>query len=151
MTSPTHAEEVRKGFTDTHGVAHIDYEYSRQRVAEVYMICEPKAGKRFIEVKDNHNSQQWAEMIAYVAEELYGNARHITLVEVILPLIAKQRFMRCMRCMHRSGQEPFWNTSPLLIRLNTVPGLMWQKSLRTSSKLNPLNRESVTQLKKNIT
>ena len=73
--------EVRKGFIDTHGVAHIDYEYSRQGVAEVYMICEPKAGKRFIEVKDNHNSQQWAEMIAYVAEELYGNARHITLVE----------------------------------------------------------------------
>ena len=50
-------------------------------MADVFMICEPKAGKRFIEIRDNHNHEQWANIVAFVAEELYGNAGHITLIE----------------------------------------------------------------------
>ena len=63
MTASTHPESPKRVYRHPWCSTHIDYEYSRQGVAEVYMICEPKAGKRFIEVKDNHNSQQWAEMI----------------------------------------------------------------------------------------
>lgn len=73
--------EVRQGFQNAQGVEHIDYEYSRQGVADIYMICEPKAGKRFIQVRDTHDSHQWAAVIAYIADELYPQAKRITLVQ----------------------------------------------------------------------
>ena len=73
--------EHRKSFIDARGVRRVDYQYRRQGVADVFMICEPKAGKRFIEIRDNHNHEQWANIVAFVAEELYGNAGHITLIE----------------------------------------------------------------------
>jgi len=73
--------EHRKSFIDSKGVKRIDYQYQRQGVADVFMICEPKAGKRFIEIRDNHNHQQWANIVAYIAEDLYKSAEHITLIE----------------------------------------------------------------------
>ena len=73
--------ETRKGFVDSQGVKHVDYEYRREGVADVYMICEPKAGKRFIQVRDSHDSHQWAEVVAHIAEKLYSGATCITLVE----------------------------------------------------------------------
>ncbi len=45
------------------------------------MIAEPKAGKRFIQVKDTHDSQQWARVVAFIAEKLYPKADKITLVQ----------------------------------------------------------------------
>lgn len=38
--------ETRTGFVDSQGVAHVDYEYRREGVVAIYMISEPKAGKR---------------------------------------------------------------------------------------------------------
>ncbi len=45
------------------------------------MSRAPKAAKRCIQATDPHTCWQWAEMIAYVAEALYGNVHHITLVQ----------------------------------------------------------------------
>ncbi len=73
--------EQRKSFIDRKGVKRVDYQYQRQGVADIFMICEPKAGKRFIEIRDNHNHQQWASIVAYIAEDLYKSAGHITLIE----------------------------------------------------------------------
>jgi hypothetical protein len=73
--------ETRAGFVDSKGVKHVDYEYRREGVADIYMICEPKRGKRFVQVRDTHDSQQWARVVAHVAENLYAAAERITLVQ----------------------------------------------------------------------
>ena len=72
---------TRQGFVDSSGVAHQDYEYRRQGAAELFMIAAPKAGQRFVQVKDTHNSHQWAAVVAHIAEQLYPTAAHITLVQ----------------------------------------------------------------------
>jgi hypothetical protein len=74
-------KEVRKSFTDSKGVEHVDYEYSREGAADIFVVSEPKAGKRHIEVKDNHHSHHWAEIIAYVAEQMYPQAERITVIQ----------------------------------------------------------------------
>lgn len=72
--------ETRSSFMDK-GVKHVDYEYRREGVADIYMICEPKAGKRFIQVRDTHDSLEWAREVAHVAEKLYPDAQRITVVQ----------------------------------------------------------------------
>lgn len=72
--------EVRTGFTDVKGVKYEDYEYKREGVVDLYMIAEPLAGRREILVKDNHNRLNWAEAVRYVAEDMYPEARKITIV-----------------------------------------------------------------------
>ena len=73
--------EVRPGFTDSKGVVYHDFEYQREGVADLYMVCEPLAGKRNIFVKENHNRLNWAEVIRVIAEEMYPTAKKITIVE----------------------------------------------------------------------
>jgi hypothetical protein len=72
--------EARTGFIDSKGVRYTDYEYRREGVADLYMICEPLAGHREILVKENHNRLNWAEVIRYVAEEMYPEALRITII-----------------------------------------------------------------------
>jgi hypothetical protein len=73
--------EARRSFMDRKGVKHVDYEYRRKGVIDIFMITEPKSGKRVIQVKDTHASQQWAKVIAFIAENLYTSADRITLVQ----------------------------------------------------------------------
>jgi DDE superfamily endonuclease len=73
--------EVRQSYTDAKGVVHEDYEYKREGAADVYMVCEPLAGKRFVEVRDSHHSHQWAQVIARIVEREYPDAECITLVQ----------------------------------------------------------------------
>ncbi len=58
-----------------------DYEYRREGVVDLYLACEPLAGKREIFVRENHNRLNWAETVRYIAEEMYPEARKITIVE----------------------------------------------------------------------
>lgn len=73
--------QVRTGFTDSKGVIHQDYEYRREGVADLYLVCEPLRGKRKIWVKDNHNRFSWAQVIQIIAEEMYPDAEKITIVQ----------------------------------------------------------------------
>jgi DDE superfamily endonuclease len=73
--------EVKASFTDSHGVLHEDYEYKREGAADVYMVCEPLGGKRFVEVRDSHHSHQWARVIARIVEDEYPDAQRITLIQ----------------------------------------------------------------------
>lgn len=72
--------QVRQGFTDAKGVHYEDYEYKREGVVDLYMVCEPLLGQREIFIKDNHNRLNWAEMVRVVAEERYPKAERITIV-----------------------------------------------------------------------
>lgn len=73
--------ETRRGFTDKHGVEHLDYEYCREGVAEVFMVCEPLGGKRQVVVTESHSSHEWARVVGRIVEEWYANAVRITLVQ----------------------------------------------------------------------
>ncbi len=72
--------ETRIGFADKQGVQHVDYEYKRAGVAEVYMVCQPLAGWREVVVTDNHSSIEWAKVLGLVAETWFAQAELITVV-----------------------------------------------------------------------
>ncbi len=38
--------EARSGFTDSKGVGYEDYQYRREGVVDLYVVCEPLAGRR---------------------------------------------------------------------------------------------------------
>jgi len=73
--------EVRKSFMDSQGVLHQDYEYSREGVADIYMILEALAGRREVHIEDDHSSKTYAKIIAHIAEQMYPEAKRITIVE----------------------------------------------------------------------
>jgi len=73
--------ETKKPISTSKGVTLYDYEYERKGVAQMYMIFEPLAGKRYVEVADTHNRLQWAKIIVQIAEQLYPNANLITIVQ----------------------------------------------------------------------
>lgn len=73
--------EVRTAPVDEDGNRYEDYEYKREGVADLFMIAEPKAGKRQVLVKPDHKSARWAEVIAHIAEQMHPQASHITIVE----------------------------------------------------------------------
>jgi len=44
------------------------------------MVCEPLAGQREIFVRENHNRLNWADIVRVVAEEMYPNAKRLTII-----------------------------------------------------------------------
>lgn len=74
-------EQSRQTFTDEKGVVHQDYEYIRHGVRDLYMITEPLGTRREVLVKENHNSQTYAEVLAHIAENMYPDQTKITLIE----------------------------------------------------------------------
>jgi hypothetical protein len=56
-----------------------DYEYARCGVCNVFIACEPLAGKRKVVVTERKTKSDWAQFIQQVAES-YPEAKKITLV-----------------------------------------------------------------------
>jgi hypothetical protein len=62
-------------------VAQYDYEYVRNGVANLFMISEPLAGQRDVEVTERRTKKDWAECVRKIADEMYPDAERIVLVE----------------------------------------------------------------------
>jgi hypothetical protein len=62
-------------------VAHYDCEYVRNGVANLFMIFEPLAGQRDVEVTDRRTKKDYAERLRYLSEEVYPQAEVIVLVQ----------------------------------------------------------------------
>jgi hypothetical protein len=73
--------ESKESFIDEKGVKYEDYEYVRNSAADIYVICEPLAGKREFFVTHNHCAKQWVEVVTYLVEEVYPEAEIITLIQ----------------------------------------------------------------------
>lgn len=73
--------ERRPPFTDEHGVMHEDYEYTREGTADIFMVVEPLGGRREVFIRDQHTRLDWAEVVAYIVEEMYPAAAEITLIQ----------------------------------------------------------------------
>jgi DDE superfamily endonuclease len=62
-----------------HEPERYDYEYERCGVCNVFMACEPLAGKRMTKVTERKAKTDWAQFLQDIAQR-YTNARKITLV-----------------------------------------------------------------------
>lgn len=60
--------------------ARVDYEYIRHGVANIFMANEPLNGKRMIEVTERKTKKEWANFMKRVSDEMYPQAKKITLV-----------------------------------------------------------------------
>jgi len=71
----------QRPYDPAHPVINLD-ESPKQLIGHSkIMIAEAKAGKRQVLVKDNHNRITYAKVIQYISEELYPDAKKITLIE----------------------------------------------------------------------
>jgi hypothetical protein len=73
--------QTRQAFTDSQGVQYQDYEYSREGVVDMYMVVEALAGRREVFVEENHKGETYAKIVAHIVEQMYPDAKKITLVE----------------------------------------------------------------------
>jgi hypothetical protein len=61
-------------------VERFDYEYERNGTANVFMFCEPMAGRRQVTVTDRRTKRDWAEQIRTLLDDHYPRAERVTLV-----------------------------------------------------------------------
>ena len=57
-----------------------DYEYERNGTANVFLFCEPLAGRRRVAVTDRRTKCDWAEQIGTLLDVHYPRAKRVTLV-----------------------------------------------------------------------
>jgi hypothetical protein len=73
--------EMRRPIPATPGrPGRYDYEYKRNGVANIFMMFEPLAGKRYVETTERRTSIDWAECIRKLTDEIYPRADVIVLV-----------------------------------------------------------------------
>jgi hypothetical protein len=60
--------------------ARYDYEYERCGVCNIFMACEPLAGKRFVDITQRKTRKDWAEFLKQLADVHYQKVDKITLV-----------------------------------------------------------------------
>jgi len=58
----------------------IDYEYIRHGVVNIFMANEPLKGHRLVEVTEFKKKKDWAEFMKRISDEMYPEAKKITLV-----------------------------------------------------------------------
>jgi len=59
--------------------AKYDYEYKRCGVCNIFMACEPLAGKRMVKITERKTKRDWAYFLEDIAAQ-YKSAEKITLV-----------------------------------------------------------------------
>ena len=62
-------------------VAHYDCEYVRHGVANLFMVFEPLAGQRDVEVTERRTKKDYAERLRKLSDEVYPQADVIVLVQ----------------------------------------------------------------------
>ena len=60
--------------------ARVDYEYEREGVANLFLFCEPLAGRRWVDVTERRTKADWAHQIQQLVDVRYPDAEGIALV-----------------------------------------------------------------------
>ena len=60
--------------------ARYDYEYKRNGVANLFMMCEPLVGKRHVKVTERRTKIDWAYCVREMVDQIYPDAEQIVLV-----------------------------------------------------------------------
>lgn len=92
----------------------VDYEYIRNGVADVFMICEPLAGRRETVVTESRTAQDFAEVLRYTSDELYPRAEKIVLVTDNLNIHAPASLYKAFppREARRLAERFEWHYTP---------------------------------------
>ena len=61
--------------------ARQDDEYEREGVVNVFLVCEPLTGRRWVEVTERRTKADWARQIQRLVDEHYPEAERIVLVQ----------------------------------------------------------------------
>jgi len=73
-------EEVNSTIMEPGKAARVDYEYIRHGVANIFMANEPLKGRRMVEITEQKTKEDWAKFAKKIADEMYPDAKKITLV-----------------------------------------------------------------------
>jgi transposase len=73
-------EAVREEKMEPGKDKRIDYEYIRHGVVNIFMANEPLKGQRLVEVTEFKTKTDWAKFTKRIADEMYPQAKKITLV-----------------------------------------------------------------------
>jgi len=73
-------EEVNTTDAEPGKLERVDYEYIRHGVVNIFMANEPLKGHRLVEVTQRKTKEDWAKFIRKLVDEMYPNAKKITLV-----------------------------------------------------------------------
>ena len=80
-TSKQHIKETRTPTPTRPGAsARYDYEYERNGVSNLFMLCAPLEGWRHVKVTDRHTKVDWAGLIKELVDDHYSEKRKIVLV-----------------------------------------------------------------------
>ena len=60
--------------------ARMDYEYEREGVVNLFLCCEPLAGRRWVDVTAQRTRRDWAQQIQQLVDVRYPDAERIVLV-----------------------------------------------------------------------
>ncbi len=80
-TSKQLVQELRPRLAAASGkLERFDYEYKRNGVANLFMICEPKSGWRHVEITERHTKLDFAEQMKWLVDEAFASAEKVRLV-----------------------------------------------------------------------
>jgi transposase len=80
-TSKQLIAEIRQPLPAKPGqVERVDYEYQRNGTRNLFMMCEPQAGWRHIEVTEHRTMQDFAQQMKWLVDEKYPEAEKIRIV-----------------------------------------------------------------------
>ncbi len=80
-TSKQLVGETRQRLAARPGVpARYDYEYERHGTGNVFMVCEPLRGRRWVTVTERRTKVDWAQLIRDLVDRQYPQARRIQVV-----------------------------------------------------------------------
>jgi hypothetical protein len=77
--SPKQLIEIKQ-HRSSDGTRLEDSDYIRHGVGEIYMVFEPLAGRRLVEVRDDHKAVTWVGIIADLLDGSYANSTKMTIV-----------------------------------------------------------------------
>jgi hypothetical protein len=60
--------------------ARVDYEYEREGVVNLFLCCEPLAGRRWVDVTAQRTRRDWAQQIQQLVDAHYPDAERIVLI-----------------------------------------------------------------------
>src|SRR5215471_8750894 len=59
----------------------VDYEYERKGTRNLFVMVEPRAGFRHVEVTEQRTMQDYAKVVRWLVDEIYPQAEYIRLVQ----------------------------------------------------------------------
>jgi hypothetical protein len=92
--------------------ARIDPEYAREGVLNLFLCCEPLAGRRWVTVSERRTKLDWAHQIKELCDVRYPDAERIVLVQDNLntqTLTPRRRSTTPFRRPRRSASWPSWS------------------------------------------